>query len=147
MGKINNHLQKTPVAIIGMAAIFAEAKNLEEYWKNIVVGKDCITDVPPSRWKIDDYYDPDPMAADKTLCKRGGIIPEGDLTVEYTFGITTLGDWDNPIKPFQDVLQKKYGFDDRRIMTAIVKKKVVKKGDEFIYFTIDKHLKEIHHDY
>ena len=79
MGKINNHLQKTPVAIIGMAAIFADAKNLVEYWKNIVVGKDCITDVPPSRWNIDDYYDPDPMAADKTFCKRGGFIPDVDF--------------------------------------------------------------------
>ena len=63
-------------------------------------------------------------------------IPEGDLAVEYTFGVTTLCDWDNPIKPFQDVLQKYYSFDDRKIMRAIVKKVVVKKGNEFIEFEI-----------
>ena len=66
-------------------------------------------------------------------------IPEGDLSVCYEFGINTLSDWDNPIKPFQDVLQKKYKFDDRRIMMALVKKVVVKKGDEYINFTIDKY--------
>jgi len=64
------------------------------------------------------------------------IIPEGNLYVYYEFGITTLTDWDNPIKPFQDILQKYYGFDDRRIMSAVVQKKVVKSGNEYIYFNI-----------
>ena len=63
-------------------------------------------------------------------------IPKGNLSVSYTFGMNTLADWDNPIKPFQDVLQKYYGFDDRRILSAVVKKVVVKKGNEFIEFKI-----------
>ncbi len=69
-------------------------------------------------------------------------VPEGNLSVTYIFGITTLGDWDNPIKPFQDVLQKYYGFDDRRIMEANVKKMVVKNGKEYIEFYINKHTTE-----
>lgn len=69
-------------------------------------------------------------------------IPKGDLVVSYTFGVNTLCDWDNPIKPFQDILQKKYDFDDRRIMEATVKKVVVKKGNEFIEFSICSYLKE-----
>ena len=63
-------------------------------------------------------------------------IPDGDLSVYYDFGMTTLSDWDNPIKPFQDVLQKYYGFDDRRILKAVVIKTVVKKGEEYIDFHI-----------
>lgn len=63
-------------------------------------------------------------------------VPDGELAVSYTFGVNTLSDWDNPIKPFQDILQKRYGFDDRRIMSATVKKVVVKKGQEFIEFEI-----------
>ena len=74
--KINNQLQSTPVAIVGMASLFPQAKNLEEYWSNIISKTDCITDVPPSRWDIAAYYDPDPKAADKTYCKRGGFIPD-----------------------------------------------------------------------
>jgi polyketide-type polyunsaturated fatty acid synthase PfaA len=72
-------LQQTPVAIIGMAGIFPQAKNLREYWENIINKVDCITDVPPSRWQIDDYYAPDPSTPDKTYCKRGGFIPDIDF--------------------------------------------------------------------
>lgn len=72
-------LQRVPIAIIGMASLFPKARNLQEYWDNIVGKVDCITDVPSSRWNIEDYYDPDPTAPDKTYCKRGGFIPDIDF--------------------------------------------------------------------
>ena len=75
----HSQLQRTPIAIIGMAAMFPKARNLQEYWNNIVGKVDCITDVPPSRWNIEDYYDPDPNAPDKTYSKRGGFIPDIDF--------------------------------------------------------------------
>ncbi len=77
--KMHSRLQDNPIAIIGISAIFPESKNLQEYWDNIVKEVDCINDVPPSRWNIDDYYDPDPNAEDKTYCKRGGFIPDVDF--------------------------------------------------------------------
>ncbi len=70
---INSSLQKTPVAVIGLSALFADARNIGEFWTNIVEGKDSITDVPDSRWSIDDYYDADMSAPDKTYCRRGGF--------------------------------------------------------------------------
>lgn len=76
---MNSKLQKTPIAVIGMASLFPQAKNLSEYWSNIINEVDCITDVPSSRWNIEDYYDPDPKAPDKTYCKRGGFIPDIDF--------------------------------------------------------------------
>jgi acyl transferase domain-containing protein/acyl carrier protein len=77
--EINKQLQKTNIAIIGMASIFPQSKNLQEYWETIIQKVDCITDVPPSRWSIEDYYDPNPKAPDKTYCKRGGFIPDIDF--------------------------------------------------------------------
>jgi polyketide-type polyunsaturated fatty acid synthase PfaA len=65
-----------PIAIVGMASIFPQAQDLETYWDNIVRERDSITDVPASRWRAEDYYDPDPAAPDKTYCKRGGFIPD-----------------------------------------------------------------------
>ena len=76
---INSSLQKTPIAVIGLSAIVADAKNIEEFWSNIIEGKDSITDVPENRWKIEDYYDPDMFAPDKTYCKRGGFLPDIDF--------------------------------------------------------------------
>ncbi|MCL4253984.1 MAG: acyltransferase domain-containing protein, partial [Anaerolineae bacterium] len=68
-----------PIAIIGLAALAPKALTLQEYWDNIVNAVDCITDVPPSRWEIDDYYSPDITAPDKTYCKRGGFLPDIDF--------------------------------------------------------------------
>jgi len=84
--RTNSLLQKTPIAIIGMGALFPQARNLQQYWDNILREVDCITDVPPSRWDIADYYDPDPHAPDKTYCKRGGFIPDVDFN-PMEFGI------------------------------------------------------------
>jgi len=64
-------------------------------------------------------------------------VPDGDLSLRLTFGFSNASsDWDNPVKPFQDVLQKKYGFNDSRIVEATVKKVKVKKGAEFIEWGI-----------
>ena len=64
------------IAVIGMSSLFAKARNLDEYWKNIVEEIDCITEVPENRWKIDDYYSPDPTDPDKSFSKVGGFIPD-----------------------------------------------------------------------
>ncbi|MBF0300591.1 MAG: acyltransferase domain-containing protein [Oligoflexia bacterium] len=77
--EISHQIKKTPIAIIGMAGIFPESKNLLEFWHNILQGKNCITDIPKSRWNIDDYYDPDPTKADKTYGRKGGFIPDIDF--------------------------------------------------------------------
>jgi len=65
-------------------------------------------------------------------------IPQGRLKLILTFGLSSKNaDWDNPVKPFQDCLQKKYGFNDRNIYEAHVKKVDVKKGEEFIEFYLE----------
>ncbi len=75
----NVHLHENPIAIIGMASIFPQARNIQEYWENILKKVDCIIDVPADRWKIEDYYDPDPKTPDKSYSKRGGFIPDIDF--------------------------------------------------------------------
>ena len=77
--RLNSRLQECPIAIIGMASVFADAKNLDQFWDNIVDSVDAIIDVPSDRWNIDDHYSADKKAADKTYCKRGGFIPELDF--------------------------------------------------------------------
>lgn len=67
------------VAIIGMACIFPGAKNIEEYWRNIILGNDLVTEVPDERWNKDLYYDPAPDATDMSHSKWGGFIPKIDF--------------------------------------------------------------------
>jgi polyketide-type polyunsaturated fatty acid synthase PfaA len=76
---IEKALKNTPIAVVGLSAMFADAKNIEEFWTNIVQSKDSITEVPDSRWAIADYYDADMHAPDKTYCKRGGFLPQIDF--------------------------------------------------------------------
>ncbi|HEY9034311.1 MAG TPA: beta-ketoacyl synthase N-terminal-like domain-containing protein, partial [Pseudomonadales bacterium] len=77
--RLNSRLQQTPIAVVGMASVFADAKNLSQYWDNIMEKIDSIIDVPPSRWAIEDYYSPDKSMPDKTYCKRGAFIPDLDF--------------------------------------------------------------------
>ena len=66
-------------------------------------------------------------------------VPEGDLELYLKWGFSSAGsDWDNPIKPFQDILQKRYNFNDNRVMQALTKKVKVRKGEDFIEFEIFK---------
>lgn len=80
VNKINRQLQDNPIAIIGMASLFPQSRNLREYWENIINKIDCITDIPESHWSVEDYYDPNPRTQeDKTYCKRGGFVPYVDF--------------------------------------------------------------------
>ncbi|WP_054814619.1 type I polyketide synthase [Nocardia arizonensis] len=69
-------LADNPIAIVGLSGLFPMARNVREFWQNITDAVDCTSEVPPSRWNLDDYYDEDPTAPDKTYCRRGGFLPE-----------------------------------------------------------------------
>jgi len=59
------------------------------------------------------------------------------VKIDIVFGFSnSLCDIDNPLKPFLDVLQKKYSINDRDIYELNVKKEVLSKGNEFIKYQI-----------
>lgn len=65
-------------------------------------------------------------------------MPAKPFSVKLTLGLSTLNaDIDNPVKPLLDILQKKYGFNDRDIMELHVFKRKTEKGKEFINFSIE----------
>ncbi len=66
----------TPIAIVGAGAIMPAALDYPGFWKNILAKKDCVTETPPTHWRVDDYYDADPKAPDKTYAKRGAFLPD-----------------------------------------------------------------------
>jgi acyl transferase domain-containing protein len=66
--------QVPPIAVVGVSALFPGSTDATGFWRDILSGRDLITEVPPSHWLIDDYYDADPNAPDKTYCKRGAFL-------------------------------------------------------------------------
>lgn len=71
------------------------------------------------------------------ILPKKDINPKAKLAIHIEFGFSNSGsDIDNPVKPFFDVLQKKYGIDDKSIHFHSVQKIVVKKGQEYIKFSI-----------
>lgn len=73
---INDNKKFVPIAIVGVGAIFPGSTDAQGFWRDIVNGNDLIKDVPPGHWLIDDYYDANPAAVDKTYCKRGAFITD-----------------------------------------------------------------------
>ncbi|MEO8359059.1 MAG: SDR family oxidoreductase [Vicinamibacteria bacterium] len=65
-----------PIAIVGLGALFPGSTDANGMWRDIVAGKDQLTEIPKAHWLIDDFYDADPKAPDKTYARRGGFIPE-----------------------------------------------------------------------
>ncbi len=78
--------QPLDIAIVGMAALFPGAPDLETYWRNIRGGFDAITDVPPGRWDSA-FYDPASQSIDRLYCKRGGFVDEYATFDAPAFGV------------------------------------------------------------
>ncbi|MBV8084476.1 MAG: acyltransferase domain-containing protein, partial [Chloroflexi bacterium] len=76
----------TSIAIVGLAGLFPEALTVAQFWDNIVRKRSCITEVPASRWRLEDYYDSDRGAPDKTYSRWGGFIPNVEFD-PLEFGI------------------------------------------------------------
>ncbi|WDZ63581.1 type I polyketide synthase [Paenibacillus polymyxa] len=67
------------IAIIGISGRYPQAKNMEEYWSNLEQGKDCITEIPPERWKREGFYCSDIKEAvekGKSYSKYGGFVED-----------------------------------------------------------------------
>ena len=70
---------RPPIAVVGVSALFPGSIDATGFWKDILNGSDLITDVPPTHWLIEDYYDPDPSVPDKTYAKRGAFLKDVDF--------------------------------------------------------------------
>jgi len=80
-------------------------------------------------------YDNYELAVRAMLPKIG--LPDAPYEVNIFYGFSSkAADIDNPSKPFIDILQKHYGFNDKEIFKLTLVKEIVKKGQEYIEFEI-----------
>ncbi|MBE9104764.1 polyketide synthase dehydratase domain-containing protein, partial [Nostoc cf. edaphicum LEGE 07299] len=78
-----------PIAIIGMGCRFpGGANDPETFWQLLHDGVDAITEIPYSRWNIDDYYDSDPNTPGKMYIRHAGLLEQVDQFDPQFFGIS-----------------------------------------------------------
>ncbi|UAW64836.1 SDR family NAD(P)-dependent oxidoreductase [Mycoavidus sp. HKI] len=89
--------QQEGVAIVGMSGAFPKSKNLEEFWDNLVQGRDCVSEVPAQRWPIEEYYDPRPAIPGRTYSKWMGVLEEAECFDPLFFNISPAeAQWMDP---------------------------------------------------
>ncbi len=76
------------VVIVGAAARVPGASSLDALWSLLDEGREAIVDVPAERWDVERFYDPDPAAPQKTVCRRGGFVADVDAFDHRHFGIS-----------------------------------------------------------
>jgi len=76
------------IAVIGMAGKFPQAETVEQYWENIISGKDCIVEIPKTRWDIERYYEEHATGPQRTNCKWIGAVEGVDLFDPMFFEIS-----------------------------------------------------------
>src|SRR6516225_9371285 len=70
-----------------MGCMFPKARDLQSFWANILNRVDAITDVPPTHWRAEDYFDSDPKKPDHVYAARGGFLSPVEFP-PLDFGIT-----------------------------------------------------------
>jgi acyl transferase domain-containing protein len=80
--------REEPIAIVGMACRFpGGVDNPDAYWELLRNGVDAVTEVPPDRWDLGEYYDADPNAPGKMYTRHGGFLTQIDRFDSHFFGI------------------------------------------------------------
>ena len=77
------------VAIVGIGCRFPDASNPETFWQMLLRGQNSIIEVPPERWDISAFYDPNLESPEKMDTRWGGFVPDIDKFDPAFFGLST----------------------------------------------------------
>ncbi len=82
------HVEVEPIAIVGAAGNFPDSPDLDQFWSNLSEGRDCISEIPDTRWDWASLYgDPD-KETNKTNVKHAGVIAGVENFDSLFFGIS-----------------------------------------------------------
>ncbi len=69
--------EEEPIAIIGLAGQYPGATGIGRFWRNLLAGHCAIAEIPPCRWSLAGFYQPNPERAQremKSYAKVGGFL-------------------------------------------------------------------------
>ena len=81
--------QHAPIAIVGLGCRMPGGISTpEQFWDALTSGRDLVTEIPATRWPVDDYYDPDPDAPGRMNTRWGGFCADLETFDHGFFGLT-----------------------------------------------------------
>ncbi len=84
-------IENADIAIIGVSGRYPEADTLEKLWNNLKEGRDCIRDIPTSRWPMEGFFEADRSKAAMnglSYTKWGGFLEDVDCFDPLFFNIS-----------------------------------------------------------
>ncbi|WP_208455299.1 beta-ketoacyl synthase N-terminal-like domain-containing protein [Burkholderia gladioli] len=75
------------IAVVGMACHFPAAQDIDAFWRNLRDGRDCIGEVPASRWSVARHYGGPDYADGKSVTHQGGFLDDIESFDPGYFGI------------------------------------------------------------
>ena len=81
--------QNEPIAITGLGLRFpGGASTPEAFWDLLTQGVDAVTEIPVSRWPVEQYYDSNPDAPGKMYARHGAFLADPASFDADFFGIS-----------------------------------------------------------
>lgn len=62
------------IAIVGMACRYADARNPQELWENVLARRRAFRRMPPERLRLEDYFSADPETPDAVYAAQAALI-------------------------------------------------------------------------
>ncbi|WPQ61780.1 SDR family NAD(P)-dependent oxidoreductase [Chitinophaga sancti] len=75
------------IAVIGIGGRYPGADSIAEFWQNLLDGKDCITEIPKTRWNWENYEEMTTPSG-KKISRWGGFINHADCFDAQFFRIS-----------------------------------------------------------
>ncbi len=74
------------IAVVGLSCLVPGATTITELWDSIIQKRDLIAEIPPDRFDVDRWFDPDRGTRDKFNSRWGGFLAEVPFD-PFKFGI------------------------------------------------------------
>ncbi len=72
---VSEYTNIEPIALVGIGCRFpGGVQHTESFWELLKTGRDAIIDVPPDRWNVRRFFDPDASKPGKMYVKQGGFL-------------------------------------------------------------------------
>ena len=81
-------MPREAIAIVGYSGRFPKAPDLGRFWQNLIEGVDAVDEVPPERWLVERFYDPDRRARGKSYSKWAALLDDIDRFDASVFHIS-----------------------------------------------------------